>query len=111
MADVSVATIPAGAVDLAHAAYLYDLIIAGRVSDGQKPLEFPHARRLVLKAPSTNAGSVFLTKDPKSTAIGKKLIADAVYEEASGGGTNNQSILGWYIYGNVGDKLEVTQEY
>jgi hypothetical protein len=111
MADTTMIAIPAGAVDLAHAAYLKDLIVAGRIADGQDPVHFPHARRLIFRAPDTNANPVFITSDPKSTAKGDKVLPDMSIEKVGGSGTNNQTILGWYVYGTVGEKLEVVEEY
>lgn len=89
--------------------YLYDLVAAQRVTNGQSPLQFPHARRLIFIAAA--AGSVFLCKDPKGNPAGEEVSADDIRPTIRESGTrlNNESLRTYYAKG--GGTLELHCEY
>lgn len=89
--------------------YLYDLVAAQRIADGQPPLQFPHARRYIFLAAA--AGTVFLCKDPKGNPAGIEVSADdinpTIYE--SGSRLNNESLRNFYARG--GGTLQIDCDY
>lgn len=78
--------------------YLYDLVVAQRVTNGQAPLQFPHARRFIMLA---TAGNVFITRDPKGDPAGVQISVTATAPTIIGGTTNasNESLRNYYIKG------------
>lgn len=89
----------AGIVVPAGWTYLYDLVAARRVTTGQIPLKFPHARRYILLASA--AATVFLTKDPKGNPAGIEISADDLNPtKIEGQGIANiESLRNYYVKG------------
>jgi hypothetical protein len=87
--------------------YLYDLIVARRAAVGQMPLQFPHARRVIMLA----VGVVKLCRDPKDDPLGETVsttvTAPTIFE--SGSRLNNESLRTFYVRG--GGTLQISCEY
>lgn len=99
------ATTPQGAQ------YLYDLIVAQRITDGRPPLRFNFARILRFRVP-TGGATVFIVDDPIAGLEGIKILAEEQEKDSSGTRMNNETLLGKYVYGVGGAAvLEIIQEY
>lgn len=86
--------------------YLYDLVVARRVANGQLPIQFPHARRLTFLA----VGVVKLCHDPKGDPVGIVVpTAEPGLVRESSSRFNLENLRHWYCKG--GGTLSVTCEY
>jgi hypothetical protein len=91
--------------------YLYDLVVARRVTTAQMPLKFPHARRFTLI--SSAAGAIFLTRDPKGNPAGQEVSADDINPTLieGGGNSNIESLRNFYVKGNAAATLYLDCDY
>jgi hypothetical protein len=110
MGEISRVTITATTPQTAQ--YLMDLIVAGRIAASQQPVNFTYSRRLTFRVPTASAGNAFLLKEPKAGLEGIKILPEEHDKNDSGSRMDNETLLGWYVYGsNNPTLLEVIQEY
>lgn len=98
-----------GIVVPANWTYLYDLITAQRIANGQPPIQFPFACRITFLAAA--AGTVFICRDPTGNPAGQEVSADDINPTVFDAGhpIPSESLRTFYVKG--GGTLQVDCDY